>query len=127
MVILLDGASAVVRAAIASSAVEAFPTWQHLALETMQGASGTPEERAFHLQLIRRCVEELAGEHMHLLLTLPAEARQYREIADALQPNCLTVHIGEESDGPYDRYIDPQAKVFEAMQLLSSVMESSIS
>jgi hypothetical protein len=125
MVILLDGASQTVRATIALQATKRHPHWQHLALESMQGASGTVEERALHLGLIRRCAQELAEQHLHLLLTLPAETRQTVEIATALRPDVITIHLGEEDADDYDRVLPLSVTLPDVLAVLDTYMKNA--
>lgn len=122
MVILLDGASALVRSTIALQAIKRNPTWQHLALESMQGASGTPEERALHLSLIRKCVQELDTQNMHLLFTLPGKSDRYTDIAAALAPDCITVHLGDRTDGDYDHTLPLSATLPNVLSELNTLM-----
>lgn len=122
MVILLDGASALVRATIALQAIKRHPTWQHLALESMQGASGTPKERALHLSLVRKCVQELNTQNMHLLFTLPSGSDRYADIAAALAPDCITVHLGDDTDGEYDRTLPLSTTLPDVLTVLDTLM-----
>lgn len=114
------------RNTIAAKAVEAHPTWKHLALEVIEEASPQGEDADFHLQVIKRCAEELAKENMHLFLTLPSESEQYDALALALKPDCTTVHLGEETDGEYDYVIDPASRsVNDVTALLHVIMKES--
>ena len=123
MVILLDGLSQLSRAAIAEKAVEQKPSWQHLALEVIEQSVENPEQWDFHLQLIKRCAEELSETGMHLILTLPGDSDHLPAIARILKPRCTTVHLGLESDGAYDAYISPRATVNDAVQSLHLLMK----
>ncbi len=125
MVLLLDGASALVRSTIALQAIKRNPAWQHLALESMQGASGTPEERAMHLRLIKQCAQELAAQDMHLFFTLSAESKQIHEIAAALRPDCITVHLGEKEDGTYDRILPLSVTLPDVLTVLDAYMRDA--
>lgn len=122
MVILLDGASALVRSTIALQAIKRNPTWQHLALESMQGASGTTKERALHLSLIRKCVKELDDQQLHLLFTLPGESDRYMDIAAALAPDCITVHLGNDEDGDYDHALPLSTTLPDVLALFDTLM-----
>jgi hypothetical protein len=123
MVLLLDGASALVRSTIAVQAIKRNPQWQHLALESMKGASGTTEERATHLRLIRQCAEELALQNMHLLLTLPAESQRMQEFALFLQPDVITIHLGDDADSyEYDRTLPLATTLPDVLTVLDTYM-----
>jgi hypothetical protein len=126
MVILLDGASALVRSTVALQAIKRNPGWQHLALESMKGASGTQEQRAMHLQLIKQCVQELAAQDMHLFFTLSTESGQINEIATALQPDVITIHLGDAKDGAYDRALPLSVKLPDVLTVLDTYMSPQV-
>jgi hypothetical protein len=123
MVILLDGSSRMGRITIAENAIEAHPAWKHLALEVIEEATPDDEEKDFHLQVIRRCAEELEKENMHLFLTMPGDEPNREPLALALKPKCITVHLGDEEDGEYDHVIDPSSKtVNDVTKFLDAIM-----
>jgi chloramphenicol 3-O-phosphotransferase len=125
MVILLDGSSSMGRVTIAEKAVDEHESWRHLALEVLAEAAMPQEEESdAHLQVIRKCVEELAKDDLHLILTLPAESPHRDLLATALQPNCITVHLGDNADGEYDFVIDPSVRsVNDVTKFLHTIME----
>lgn len=123
MVILLDGSSKLGRAAIAENATELHPAWKHLALEVIEQASPPGEEKDFHVQVVRRCAEELERDKLHLLLTLPGDSEQYRLLAKGLKPDCITVHLGKKEDGDFDYVIDASKKsVNDVVKFLGTIM-----
>lgn len=122
MVILLDGTSQVARVTIAEQATADHPMWKHLALEVFEESASEIEEKDFHLQVIKRCAEELARSGMHLLLTLPSDSPHRALLAKALKPNCTTVHIGEDEDDSSDFTVDPTATVNDITALLHTIM-----
>lgn len=125
MVILLDGSSSMGRAAIAEKAIEQFPSWKHLALEVIEQTPNDEEEKDFHLQVIKRCVEELDKSNLHLVLTLPGDSVHRELLAVALKPDCITVHLGKKEDGEYDYVIDPNVKsVNDVTKFLHTLMET---
>lgn len=125
MVILLDGTSTIARNTIAEKAAETHPAWRHLALEVLsEAALPEGEESDAHLKVIRKCVEELAKEDLHLLLTLPADSPHRELLALALKPQCITIHLGDEEDGEYDYVIDPSVRsVNDVAALLDAIMQ----
>lgn len=126
MVILLDGSSQTARVTIAERAVEEHPEWKHLALEVMEEAVPEGEDADFHLQLIKRCAEELEKSGLHLLLTMPSTATHRDLLAIALKPNCITVHLGNNDDSDYDHVIDASTRsVNDVAELLHELMTSS--
>lgn len=110
MVILLDGTSQVARVTIAERAAAENPAWKHLALEVFEESAADIEEKDFHLQVIKRCAEELERSGLNLLLTMPADSPHRTMLAEALQPRCITVHLGSEDDGEFDFVIDPNTR-----------------
>ena len=82
------------------------------------------EESDAHLSVIRTCAEELAKEGMHLMLTLPGDSPHRDLLATALQPTCITVHLGGPDDGgEYDFVIDPTTRsVNDVAAFLHTVM-----
>jgi hypothetical protein len=126
MVILLDGSSSMGRVTIAEKAVAEHDNWRHLALEVLaEAALPEGEESDAHLQVIRKCADELAKEDMHLMLTMPGDSPHRDLLAMALQPGCITVHLGSEEDGEYDFVIDPNVRsVNDVTKFLHTVMES---
>lgn len=126
MVILLDGSSSMGRVTIAEKAVAEHDAWRHLALEVLaEAAMPEEEESEGHLHVIKKCVEELAKEGLHLMLTLPGDSPHRNLLAEALQPHCITVHLGEADDGgDYDVVIDPTTRsVNDVAAFLHTVME----
>lgn len=121
MVILLDGTSQIARATIAEAATIDHPTWKHLALEVFEESAAAAPEANFHLQVIKRCAEELERSGLHLLLTLPADSPHRGMLARTL--DCTTVHLGAEEDGSYDFVIDPMTtSVNDVTALLHTLM-----
>ncbi len=115
------------RVTIAEKAVAEHDSWRHLALEVLAEAAMPQEEESDgHLQVIRKCVEELAKEGMHLMLTMPGDSPHRDLLALALKPDCITVHLGEASDGPeYDFVIDPTVRsVNDVTKFLNTIMNS---
>lgn len=125
MVILLDGSSSIGRNTIADKAVSEHPSWRHLALEVLaESALPEEEESEAHLQVIRKCVEELEKEHLHLILTLPAESPHRALLANALVPKCTTVHLGSQNDEGYDFVIDASVRsVNDVVKFLHTIMD----
>jgi chloramphenicol 3-O-phosphotransferase len=126
MVILLDGSSSMGRTTIAEKAVAEHDAWRHLALEVLaEAAMPQEEESEGHLMIIKKCVDELAKDDLHLILTLPAESPHRDLLASALQPDCITVHLGDSEDGEYDFVIDPSIRsVNDVAKFLHTIMES---
>lgn len=123
MVILLDGTSQIARATIAEAATADYPAWKHLALEVFEESAAEVEEADFHLQVIKRCAEELERSNLHLLLTLPADSPHRKMLARTLQPGCTTVHLGTDDDGTYDFVVDPMTtSVNDVTALLHTLM-----
>jgi hypothetical protein len=114
MVILLEGSSDLGRMAIAEKTVEKHPTWKHLALgviEEMQPPEGEEDdERPFHLQVVKRCVDELAKSGLHLVLSLPEAHEHLALLKKGLQPDCVVIHLGTTEDDVYDYVIDTKKK-----------------
>ncbi len=127
MVILLDGSSSIGRVTIAENAVERNPEWKHLALEVIaEAVPDDPEQKDFHLQVIKKCAAELEKDNMHLLLTMPTDAPQREVLALSLKPSCITVHLGSEEDGDYDYVIDPSSRsVNDVTAFLDNLMVPS--
>ena len=118
------------RVTIAEKAVEQHSEWRHLALEVLaEAAMPAEEESDGHLQVIKKCVEELAKEDLHLILTLPGDSPHRDLLASALQPGCLTVHLGKSKDGSnYDFVIDPAVRsVNDVTKFLHTIMDPSTS
>lgn len=114
------------RVTIAEQAVEAHTDWRHLALEVL-AESALPEdtESQGHLMIIKQCVDALEKDGLHLILTMPADAIQRDILAEGLQPNCITVHLGSNNDGEYDFVIDPSTRsVKDVTKFLHTIMES---
>lgn len=125
MVILLDGSSSMGRVTIAEKAVAEHPQWRHLALEVLaEAAMPAEEESDAHLQVIRKCVDELANEGLHLMLTMPGDS-PHRDLLAVALPGCLTVHLGSADDGgEYDFVIDPTVRsVNDVAAFLHTVMD----
>lgn len=116
------------RVTIAEKAVNEHPNWRHLALEVIaEAAMPEDEEGSAHLQVIKRCSEELEKENLHLILTLPAESPHRSLLATALKPNCTTIHLGKDDDeGDYDFVIDPSVRsVNDVAKFLHTIMEET--
>lgn len=124
MVILLDGSSSIGRNTIADKAVSEHPSWRHLALEVLaESALPAEQESEGHLQIIKKCVEELEKENLHLILTLPTESPHRTLLASALAPACTTVHLGAQHDTGYDFVIDPSVRsVNDVVKFLHTMM-----
>ena len=126
MVILLDGTSQVARVTIAEKAVESHPEWKHLALEVFDETIPEGEDKDFHLQVIKRCADELAKANMHLFLTLPADSPHRWLLSQALKPDCISVHLGSDEGGEYDYAIDPTIRsVNDVTAFLNELMTPS--
>lgn len=127
MVILLDGSSSVGRVTIAEKAVAEHEAWRHLALEVFADASVPGgEESEGHLKVIKTCAESLAADGLHLLLTLPSDSPHRDILAEALKPDCTTVHLGSAEDGDYDFAIDPSSSsVNDVVALLDTIMNEA--
>lgn len=115
------------RVTIAEKAVDEHESWRHLALEVLaEAAMPQEEESEGHLQVIKKCVEELEKDGLHLILTLPAESPHRDLLASALQPGCITVHLGDSDDGEYDFVIDPSVRsVNDVAKFLHTIMDPS--
>lgn len=113
------------RVTIAEKAVEAHPSWRHLALEVLaESALPEDEESQGHLFIIKQCVDALEKDDLHLILTMPADSIQRDILAEGLQPNCITVHLGDSEDGEYDFVIDPNTRsVNDVTTFLHTIME----
>lgn len=117
------------RVTIAEKAVAEHDTWRHLALEVLaEAAMPAEEESDAHLTVIKKCVEELAKENLHLILTLPGDSPHRDLLATALQPDCVTVHLGKSEDGAdYDFVIDPNVRsVNDVSKFLHTIMEEQV-
>ena len=126
MVILLDGSSKLGRITIAEQAVEKHPAWKHLALEVIEEASPDSEEKDFHVEVVRRCAQELERDNLHLMLTLPGDSEQYELLSDGLKPNCITIHLGKNDGRTYDYVIDPGTKsVNDVLKFLGTIMSDA--
>ena len=114
------------RVTIAEKAVAEHKNWRHLALEVLaEAALPADVESEAHLAVIQKCVEELAKDDLHLLLTLPADSPHLQLLSSALQPSCFTVHLGDSRDGEYDFVIDPNVRsVNDVAKFLHTVMDS---
>jgi hypothetical protein len=115
------------RVTIAEKAVAEHPNWRHLALEVIAEAA-MPEdaEGDAHLEVIRRCAQELAKDNLHLILTLPADSPHRALLASALKPDCTTIHLGGEGEGEYDFVIDPNVRsVNDVAKFLHTIMEDA--
>lgn len=110
MVILLDGTSKLGRVTIAETAIESFPAWKHLAIEVIAGATPEEAEEDLHIQVVARCAQELSQDGLHLLLTLPSDSPDHPKLVSALEPECITVHLGNASDGNFDHALDPHTQ-----------------
>jgi hypothetical protein len=108
MVILLDGTSAMGRTAIAESMVELLPTWKHLSLEVIEGAMPieSAEYKEQHIEIVRRCAEELEKDDLHLILSMPESRNHLEHLRAALAPRCIAVHIGDATEDGYDYAFD---------------------
>lgn len=114
------------RVTIAEKAVEVHKDWRHLALEVL-AESALPEdaESEGHLIIIKQCVDALEKDGLHLILTMPADSIQRDILAEGLQPNCITVHLGSNEDGEYDFVIDPGTRsVNDVTKFLHTIMDS---
>jgi hypothetical protein len=126
MVILLAGTSSIGRVTIAERAVEEHPEWKHLALEVFEETIPEGEEKDFHLQLIKRCADELEKVGMHLFLTLPEDSPHRVLLGEALKPNCITVNLGNGPEDEYDYIIDPATRsVNDVTAFLHAIMTPS--
>ncbi len=107
MVILLDGASAMARASIAEQVSQLMPAWKHLAMEVI--AETTPENEGNivqHVELVKRCAEELGKDDLHLILSMPAAPEHLILLRTELAPYCVAVHLGEGDEDGYDFAFD---------------------
>lgn len=113
------------RITIAEKAVEMHKAWRHLALEVLaESALSEETESEGHLVIIKQCVDALEKDDLHLILTMPADAAQREILAEGLQPNCMTVHLGSQEDGEYDFIIDPSVRsVNDVTKFLHTIME----
>lgn len=134
MVIILDGSTKTARITIAEQAIENFPSWRHLALEVFEEAADPEEEKDFHLQVIKKCADELAKTDLHLILTMPGDSPQHGLLSTALKPDCTTVHLGTEDDpsaslragGEFDYTIDTQERsVNDVLKLMHTIMKAA--
>jgi hypothetical protein len=107
MVILLSGNSAMGRAAIAEKVTEMQPNWKHLALEVIQEMSSeeSEEKRLQHLEIVKRCVEELAKDDLHLILTMPY-SREHVEMLKSGLDGSVAIHVGEGEEEGFDYVFD---------------------
>lgn len=116
MVILLEGTSDLGRMAIAEKVSERHPQWKHLELgviENMQPPEGEEDdERPFHLQVVKRCVEELEKAGLHLILSLPDAHEHLTLLQKGLRPNCVVIHLGDapRDNDTYDYVFDTKSK-----------------
>ena len=79
-----------------------------------------------HLQLIKQCVQELAAQDMHLLFTLSAESQQIHEIALSLQPDVITIHLGDAKDSDYDRALPLSVTLPDVLTVLDTYMSPQV-
>ncbi len=96
------------RTAIAEQITALMPAWKHLSLEIIQnGLPGESEEyREQHMEIVRRCAEELEKDDMHLLLSMPESQEHLALMRTALTPRCIAVHMGEGDEEGYDFIFD---------------------
>lgn len=107
MVILLDGTSAMGRSAIAEQISDMRPSWKHLALEVIAETSkNNPDDAAQHVEIVKRCMEELAKEDLHLILSMPESPTHLSLLREGLAPHCIAVHLGEGDEEAYDFAFD---------------------
>lgn len=115
------------RTAIAESIVELLPTWKHLSLEVIEGAApiASPDYRDQHIEIVRRCAEELEKDGLHLVLSLPESPEHLELLRDALAPHCLAVHIGEGDEDSYDYSFDSSvSSIKDIVTFLQHLIES---
>lgn len=125
MVILLDGTSKLGRVTIAETAIESFPAWKHLAIEVIAGATPKEGEEDLHIQVVARCAEELSRDGLHLLLTLPSDSPDHQKLVTVLQSDCMTVHLGDPSDGEFDYALDPHTQSMkDVVNALHAIMRN---
>lgn len=109
MVLLLDGASAMGRSAIAEQVIADLPSWRHLALEVIEeAAAGFPTENGEPppITVARKCAQELHEDGLHLFLTMPHSPQHIAMLRRAFLPHCITVHLGEPDTDGYDYSFD---------------------
>lgn len=110
MVILLDGTSAMGRSAIAEQVSQMMPSWKHLALEVI--AETSPEKvgnAAQHVEIVKRCMEELAKDDLHLILSMPESPTHLSLLREGLAPHCIAIHLGDGDEEGYDFAFDTSA------------------
>ncbi len=115
------------RTAIAESIVELLPAWKHLSLEVIENATpgDTEDEREQHVEIIRRCAEELEKENLHLILSMPESRTHINLLQNALAPRCLAVHIGDIDEDGYDYCFDSSiSSVKDIVTFLQHLIQS---
>lgn len=96
------------RSAIAEKISELMPQWKHLALEVIQevGPEENEEQKEQHLEIIRRCSEELAKDDLHMILSMPHSPERVQMLREELNGICIAVHLGEGDEDGYDYVFD---------------------
>lgn len=126
MVILLDGTSALGRATIADQITAMMPAWKHLSLEVIQGPDPAVSEeyRDQHMEIVRRCAEELEKSGLHLLLSMPESEEHLGILRESLAPKCIAIHIGEGDEENYDFTFDSSVNsVKDIVAFLQNLMQ----
>ena len=96
------------RTAIAEKISELMPQWKHLALEVIQEVKPeeNEEQKEQHLEIIRRCAEELAKDNLHMILSMPHSPERVQMLRDGLNDMCIAVHLGVGDEEGYDYVFD---------------------
>ncbi len=127
MIILLDGTSAMGRATIAEKVTERLPAWKHLALEVIQEVAPevSDEEKEQHLEIVRRCAEELAKDNFHLILSMPHSPERVQMLRQGLDDVMIAVHLGEGDEEGYDYAFDASvSSVNDIVTFLQHLIDS---
>ena len=99
------------RSAIAEQVSQIMPAWKHLALEVIAEVSPDSEMEALeqHVEIVKRCMEELEKDNLHLILSMPESPSHLSLLRAGLAPHCIAIHLGEGDEEGYDFAFDSSA------------------
>ena len=77
-----------------------------------------------HVELVKRCMEELAKDDLHLILSMPESPEHLRLLRAGLAPSCIAVHLGEGDEDQYDFSFDASVtSVKDIVAFLLSIID----
>lgn len=131
MILLLQGASDVARAAVAGKLVQEYPEWKHIPLEILYEVTqkygldlGSNEQVLTRVAC--HTARELHDQHFHIVLSSPAAADILSVMEDEFGEDLVTVHLGtEELEDPsvFDHVIDTSTQsINEAYGVILSLI-----